>query len=210
MHVRNPWGKGEWTGKWSDKDTSSWTPRMKSLLNYVNADDGSFWMSFEDFCNQFRNVYICKLHNDWHKVKLSGMWSIGNGTACGCTNNNNWFNNPQYLLSVNMDCCVTINVTQSNVEEVESDGSITLKDHYHIGLYVIEHDRRKDRINKGVRNNKFIASSQFTAYKVVTQEVELRSNMNYIIIPCTFYKDKENTFILRVFCKDAEVSCIQL
>lgn len=169
---------------------------MKSLLKYVNEDDGSFWMTFEDFCNQFSNIYICKLYH-----YTTGSWSIRNSTTGGCTNNNDWFNNPQYLTSVSVDCSVTTSLTQSNIEEVESNGSITLKNFYHIGLYVIENDRMTDRITKNVRTSKFIAKTSFTAYKVVTQEVELKANMNYI----TLYKDKENTFVLRVFCKDVEV-----
>ena len=183
---------------------------MKALLKYVNADDGSFWMTFEDFCNQFDQLYICKLHNDWHNIKLTGSWSISNNTAGGCSNNTNWFNNPQYLLSVNIDCSAIISITQSNIEKIKNNGNITIEGYLSNGIYIIENDNNNYKITKNIRNSKFIKTTSFIYRKVMTIEVELKSNMNYIILPCTFYKDQENTFILRVFCKDAEITCRKL
>lgn len=50
LHIRNPWGEGEWTGPWSD-NSPLWEqyPDIKTELYDVNADDGVFWMAFEDF-----------------------------------------------------------------------------------------------------------------------------------------------------------------
>ena len=39
LKLRNPWGKGEWTGAWSDKWTG-WTPELKRELKVVDSDDG--------------------------------------------------------------------------------------------------------------------------------------------------------------------------
>lgn len=47
--MRNPWGKGEWTGDWSDK-SDLWTPEIKKELEYSDKDDGSFWIRVDDFC----------------------------------------------------------------------------------------------------------------------------------------------------------------
>ena len=43
----------EWTGKWSDDDTKSWTERFKKKLNYSKADDGAFWIEWSDFTVNF-------------------------------------------------------------------------------------------------------------------------------------------------------------
>jgi len=48
IKLRNPWGQHEWNGDWSD-NSKLWTPQLKKELNYVDANDGSFWMSFDDF-----------------------------------------------------------------------------------------------------------------------------------------------------------------
>eukprot|EP00494_Astrolonche_serrata_P023274 UN23532 len=49
VKLRNPWGKGEWTGDWSDS-SKLWTPELKRQVNLnTNAKDGIFWMSWADF-----------------------------------------------------------------------------------------------------------------------------------------------------------------
>ena len=52
IKLRNPWGDFEWTGDWSDQ-SANWTPEIKKQLNYQEENDGSFWMSFLDFCHYF-------------------------------------------------------------------------------------------------------------------------------------------------------------
>ena len=50
VHLRNPWGNGEYSGDWSDGD-SKWTPSLKKKygLKVEEKDDGQFYMSFDDF-----------------------------------------------------------------------------------------------------------------------------------------------------------------
>jgi hypothetical protein len=51
LQLKNPWGRTEWRGAWSDSDTERWTRRMKTKLNFdtTSGDDGIFWMDFDDF-----------------------------------------------------------------------------------------------------------------------------------------------------------------
>ena len=45
LKLRNPWGHGEWTGKWGDSwDGWEKNPRYREALRYKNEDDGTFWM----------------------------------------------------------------------------------------------------------------------------------------------------------------------
>ena len=62
VQVRNPWGNNlEWTGRFSDKDRI-WTPKLKEQLQQEEKADGTFWMPFEDFCREFDDIGICKVH----------------------------------------------------------------------------------------------------------------------------------------------------
>jgi calpain-15 len=49
VKLRNPWGSGEWNGKWSDK-SSEWTADLRRQVSFDgDRDDGIFWMDFEEF-----------------------------------------------------------------------------------------------------------------------------------------------------------------
>eukprot|EP01041_Mallomonas_annulata_P001607 gene1607-3102_t len=83
LKLRNPPGDhDEWKGDWSDKSTL-WTTRLKRKLGWTDADDNTFWISFDDFCNVFRCLYICKWHNPdkWWECKMSGQWKQINNSA---------------------------------------------------------------------------------------------------------------------------------
>lgn len=48
IQLRNPWGKGENVGKWSDIDPN-WSlidEQTKARLGYAKADDGIFFMPY--------------------------------------------------------------------------------------------------------------------------------------------------------------------
>ncbi|XP_069881410.1 calpain-13 isoform X2 [Dipodomys merriami] len=60
IRLWNPWGKKEWRGRWSD---GSWEwqetrDRRKNQL-YENKEDGEFWMSCQDFQENFSCLFIC-------------------------------------------------------------------------------------------------------------------------------------------------------
>jgi hypothetical protein len=54
--LRNPWGTKEFSGRFSDSDVASWTVDLIINLDAKFSDDGSFWMTFEDFYSQFERV----------------------------------------------------------------------------------------------------------------------------------------------------------
>lgn len=64
VQLRNPWGKVEWKGAWSDKD-SHWTPELKAELGVKVADDGTFWMAASDFVKFFDCVTILLVDDSW-------------------------------------------------------------------------------------------------------------------------------------------------
>ena len=67
MQIRNPWGKGEWTGDWSDK-SPKWTTRLRNIVNWhVTRDDGIFWMDLNDYVTEFDSIYICRDFSDRSK-----------------------------------------------------------------------------------------------------------------------------------------------
>ena len=76
VHLRNPWGNGEWSGDWSDA-SRKWTNDLRNQCdNYERKNDGSFWMSFSDFRRYYIVVGICHLYQDYKYTYLHVPKSI--------------------------------------------------------------------------------------------------------------------------------------
>ncbi|CAG01231.1 unnamed protein product [Tetraodon nigroviridis] len=130
VRLRNPWGQVEWNGPWSDKNrpfrllrnsSKEWSTLSKAekeKLHHQSAEDGEFWMSFEDFKKNYTKIEICNLTPDAleddkiHKWTVSvneGRWVRG-CSAGGCRNYpegeemllkcpaDTFWTNPQYRL----------------------------------------------------------------------------------------------------------------
>ena len=60
VHIRNPYGGFEWDGAWGRK-SSYWTNDMIELLKpNLETNDGTSWMSFEDFIKHFCAFNVLK------------------------------------------------------------------------------------------------------------------------------------------------------
>jgi hypothetical protein len=91
VQLRNPWGTFEWNGDWSDK-SDKWKehPFIKKEVNFVDADDGAFWMTFEDFARFYTRVNVCDRTTS-EDISLDvnedrGFCGIVGGWLCGCAN----------------------------------------------------------------------------------------------------------------------------
>ena len=73
LKIRNPWGKYEWDGDWSD-ESDLWTDEMIDHFQPVfDTSDGTFWMSLEDFIMRYDSVNICQVRN-WKEARLKGKF----------------------------------------------------------------------------------------------------------------------------------------
>ncbi|CAM9267912.1 unnamed protein product, partial [Choristocarpus tenellus] len=88
IQMRNPWGaRGEWKGAWSD-NSSQWrtSPLIKAALKPGQANDGRFWMSWEDFREVWTEITICARSRDASDLVLDAHESLGCAGPCvGCT-----------------------------------------------------------------------------------------------------------------------------
>ena len=61
VRIRNPWGRKEWNGDFSDK-SNKWTSTIRKRLGEGGfvKNDGTFWMSYEDMMERFHHMDVAK------------------------------------------------------------------------------------------------------------------------------------------------------
>ena len=98
IQVRNPWGFGEWTGAYHDKD-AFWTnnPTMATEVGFSDKIDGSFFMTADDFKLYFYNLSYTPnttnlVRTSWVQIGNADTFGIaGNTTYCGTVCKQNTF-----------------------------------------------------------------------------------------------------------------------
>ena len=60
VKVRNPWRQSEWEGDWSDR-SKKWTDELRRLLKHEEADDGIFWITYEDLLRNYPVLYRTRI-----------------------------------------------------------------------------------------------------------------------------------------------------
>jgi hypothetical protein len=124
LQLRNPPGDhGEWQGDWGD-GSDCWTRYMKRKLDYSDdEDDGCFWMSYDDFCQSFRTLFV-GYHYDpdkWQTKIYDDSWKVEDGTSQGVPSRHNkncrLNENPQFALEINRptDLCITMSQTDKGL-----------------------------------------------------------------------------------------------
>lgn len=100
VKLRNPWGKGEWKGDWSD-NSPKWNEQLKKELKVVKAEDGIFYMSFTDFCQYYSDIQICYFHDN-HKYSAIKVQNPKNQSCCLSFTLNS---EGQFYFSINQKNC---------------------------------------------------------------------------------------------------------
>ncbi len=82
--LRNPWGRGEWTGPWSNAqlsqapiivETTSKSGK-KSSSSLPPTADNSFYISLEDLCSHFHQIDVYHLEKKWQRHVLYSAWGM--------------------------------------------------------------------------------------------------------------------------------------
>ncbi|KFW10700.1 Calpain-14, partial [Eurypyga helias] len=215
VRLRNPWGKIEWKGDWSDS-SCKWellSPKEKILLR-KKKEDGEFWMSLRDFKIHFVDLMICKLTPDlmsqedgkkWMYSLKSGRWVKGStaGGSLGFCNGTFWMN-PQYWLNVLpvedskkslSSCNVVISLMQKH-----SSKHRNCAPHLFIGFSLYKESNRKLPPAFFTHHQPVNKHQCFLDEREVTHDFHLEPGV-YVIVPSTLEPQQESEFILRVFSR---------
>jgi len=211
--LRNPHGNSrEWKGAWSDGDRN-WKAipqHLQRTLDLTFDDDGEFYMSFRDFLRYFGELEICHLTPDsleddnsrkrFEVFHFYGEWKAGS-TSGGCGNDGNRYfaMNPQFFVNLNdpdpyddiTKCPVVISLLQKQKQR---------KTEHAIGFKIFKCDLSTKQLDeRALSMNKSIdRTDTFVNLREVSKRILLEEG-RYCIIPCTFKRNEEGPFLLRVF-----------
>lgn len=198
LKLRNPpdygEGVGEWKGDWSDK-SELWTRRLKNKLGHEDRDDGTWWMSFDDFCIAFRSLYVCRYYDAarWRRQQVSSWWRGDTAAGLPAVANRSCKveNNPQYALTVHRPTDVALSLAQN-------ENGIALETEPHpIALYVVDTGARVRalRVTELTNSNVMACSGDPVRQFEVSCYATLQPG-TYTVLMGTFLAGMEGPFTL--------------
>ncbi|NXN07777.1 CAN5 protein, partial [Indicator maculatus] len=211
IRLRNPWGKREWNGAWSD-NSEEWkkvSDSERKSLGLTLDNDGEFWMTFEDWCKNFTDVDICRIvntsyfsiHKTWEKKMMHGAWAKNSepllNRSGGCFDNKETFlQNPQYIFDVKKpEDKVLVSLQQEDRRKYKKEGK---GDSIPIGFEIFKvEDNRSYRLHKLTVQER-VATSPYINTRTVFLRRILKQG-RYILIPTTYHPGIITEFILRLF-----------
>ena len=141
LRLRNPWGQREWEGRWSD-DADEWRMEVTSqdggscaALEEINrllsknregqnesfefGDDGTFWMTVEDFTRHYSTIYCLRdlPEGEWDGKLIEGEWKTDGDTpsAGGSPMHPTFLHNPQYMVKVSAPTTMMVLLEQPDL-----------------------------------------------------------------------------------------------
>ena len=89
VRLRNPWGKSEYLGAWAgkSKEMKKYKNMIQAYINElppdeqfeIDADDGTFFMSYEDWTDHFSTLFLNNdFPDEWTGVRFQSQWTTDN------------------------------------------------------------------------------------------------------------------------------------
>nr|XP_023422139.1 calpain-13 [Cavia porcellus] len=206
IRLWNPWGNTEWRGRWGD-GSQEWQetqdPRKRQL--YHNKDDGEFWMSCQDFQENFVSLFICnqipitldhglRPHERWSQIIFKNQVVPGNSTG-------NPRRNAQYFFSVGEsqggnNVVVSFTVMPQSLKAEEQG--------FPLSFQVFKVDSQFQKFQER------LPPTFFSPFRNAAQVIEYETKHNftksfqlnpgtYVVVPSA--RRKEAKFLLRIFLK---------
>ncbi|KAM9316883.1 calpain-13-like [Gastrophryne carolinensis] len=211
IRIWNPWGYGEWRGAWNDK--SPWWQELREeerqKLQRVR-EDGEFWMSWEDFTQEFSRIILCSQVPDfldwgqkrkrWCKRMFWNCWTKDTHSS-----EEEWLSrNPQYAITVNPSdeaqgsFNVVISLMQSSRNRQKFGG-----DWLPIGFVIFKVSDTREKLPASFFTPKDLSGLKACRQRDLTSEYQLEAG-TYVIVPFTTDRRAEASFLLQIFLKSKD------
>uniref|UniRef100_A0A8C4WRN1 Calpain catalytic domain-containing protein n=1 Tax=Eptatretus burgeri TaxID=7764 RepID=A0A8C4WRN1_EPTBU len=212
VRLRNPWGKIEWKGPWSDGSTE-WDEIESRARRYlrVKLEDGEFWMTIQDFVRFFKRIDLCHRTPDnisegrcsnWSLTVFRGKWEAGKTAGGSFRNVATFGKNSQYHLRLleadNGGLCTLFVCLMQEPRDRQRNRSPYVA----IGFAIYKVPKHCVGIKLSSEYLQWVRPAvripRYDAYREMSRHCRLPPG-SYVIIPSTDEPDIEAQFLLRVF-----------
>jgi len=215
VRLRNPWGRGEWNGPWSERswEWDSLSDRDKELLSVRVRNEGEFWMSFDDFAKQFSHLDLVHIGPDdwmsepalhskkpWRAVLARRRWRSGYNAGGGPSYIETTAMNPQFHIQIPRSGAAKCHVVVSVTQQYETNVSNNKKKRtlHHIGFAVYEVPPNMTRLTpQYVLEHKPLDVTNHSVAREVVTFFTLPPG-EYIVMPQTNVPNCDGKFLLRI------------
>lgn len=227
VKLRNPWGRGEWEGPFSDR--SEEYDRHRDEIDRVfnggvrqqerleqNFNDGTFLMTFEDWLKYFTSLFIAiQFPESWCGKRAQGKWSVDQG---GNREMGTWITNPKFKFQLPK----TPGISGTELKHVFiglyiKDSRMTLGyDYFKDPLYAtpltfdivtseelknFDAKSKRTEISKSKKVGDGDEKGKQPPYNFGTTQIEvfLETGIDYYIVPSLYKRNQAGNFFLTVF-----------
>lgn len=226
LRLRNPWGKKEWNGAWSDRSREwlSLDPKTRQELGIVIKDDGEFWMAYPDWLANFHALQLCYLppggglrgHGEWKEILYNGSWVKGvnaGGSEHGSRNDQYWTNS-QYSVVLSEEPhsvadnpkknnCMIVSLMQKYARRARTVNRVEMAE---IPIAFDLYKAKSKDLPPTLTNahyDKYALQiekrgGQYQYYREISDCFNLEDG-TYVIIPSTYKANEQGQYLLRIY-----------
>lgn len=198
LRIRNPWGRGEWKGKWSDdsEEIDKFEDKLNEYIQElaedeqfeIGANDGTFLINYASFRDIYNRLFVVNdFPNEWSAIRFSTEW---NATCSGGLPiektpeaNKRFAKNPQFVFWAEDDCEVFISLQQSDGREVQNNkySKYPFQDRIvSTMLFLFELPDGQDRLSQ--YGTPFEKATPKVLHEI-SMRVHLKAKKRYVIVP---------------------------
>jgi calpain-15 len=123
LNIRNPWGRFEWDGDWSD-GSELWTEDFVDALKpTLDESDGAFWVCLEDFVAKFTAFNTLQV-KPWEEMRLKGKFirvREADNEELGIGNQDWVISKFHYRIQVSEACNICLTIHQEDQRQEGAD-----------------------------------------------------------------------------------------